>query len=254
MEDVRIPYSEGKTLDASWLQHTGSTLKGRAVLLPGYLDTHRYPHLKRLAESLQSRGWDVMCFSPRGTWESNGVPAEYTISNYLRDIQSVLTWLSERTSTQTTYLIGHSLGGLVSLLSAAQLPGITGVVAIMPPSQLTALNLLPLRLRWKILGRKTFKQDIPNNPKERKTFVIPYSFVQDAAQYKGKQIVRQLKQRVLFIAGSEDRLIPTRHVQALAQEHQPAFPCIVVEGARHIYRKNPQSIRNINQIIIDFLQ
>src|SRR3989344_8313275 len=61
-----------------------------AILCPGNLDSKDYTHLLKLAEVLVEQRYTVLRFDPTGTWESEGDISEYTTTQYLNDIRSVL--------------------------------------------------------------------------------------------------------------------------------------------------------------------
>lgn len=89
-----------------------------------------------LAQTLRRAGWTVVTFNYRGSW---GSPGQYSFANDLADADAVLAYL--RTPSSVTalgsdakrmVLIGHSLGGWVTLMTAAHDKGLIGAAAISP--------------------------------------------------------------------------------------------------------------------------
>jgi pimeloyl-ACP methyl ester carboxylesterase len=89
-----------------------------------------------LAQALRRAGWTVVTFNYRGSW---GSPGQYSFGNDLADADAVLAYLRTPASvaaldsdTKRMVLIGHSLGGWVTLMTAAHDKGLIGAAAISP--------------------------------------------------------------------------------------------------------------------------
>ncbi|MBM3257492.1 MAG: alpha/beta hydrolase [Candidatus Liptonbacteria bacterium] len=127
IEKIQIPSSLGKKLVAavhypeSQMDPPAGEASKLAILCPGYLDTKEYPHLIELAKTLAEKGYTSVRFDPTGTWESEGDIAEYTTSQFLKDIQSVLEYMLRERSYEHILLGGHSRGGMKRRLINLQL-------------------------------------------------------------------------------------------------------------------------------------
>ncbi|WEJ99992.1 MAG: alpha/beta fold hydrolase [Candidatus Sphingomonas phytovorans] len=89
-----------------------------------------------LAQAMRRAGWTVVTFNYRGSW---GSPGSYRFMNDLEDADAVLAWL--RTPANAARLgidpkriaiVGHSLGGWVTALTAAHDPALLGAAMISP--------------------------------------------------------------------------------------------------------------------------
>lgn len=89
-----------------------------------------------LAQAMRRAGWTVITFNYRGSW---GSPGSYRFANDLADADAVLAWL--RTPANAASLgidpariamVGHSLGGWVTALTAAHDPALLGAALISP--------------------------------------------------------------------------------------------------------------------------
>lgn len=123
---------------------------GQVLLLHG-LGEHSGRHVA-LAFALQGAGFSVYSYDQRGHGRSTGARALVNIEELMRDHFRAREFLRE--TGRPTFLWGHSLGGLVTALSAARDPrGIQGVVlsspALAPEHGVSA----PLRLAAGVLGR-----------------------------------------------------------------------------------------------------
>ena len=99
-----------------------------------------------LAQAMRRAGWTVITFNYRGSW---GSPGSYRFAHDLEDADAVLAWL--RTPANAASLgidpkriamIGHSLGGWVTALTAAHDPGLIGA-ALISPGNIGFLGRMP---------------------------------------------------------------------------------------------------------------
>lgn len=123
---------------------------GQVLLLHG-LGEHSGRYLP-LALALQGAGFSVYSYDQRGHGRSAGVRALVNVEELLGDHFRAREFL--RRSPLPTFVWGHSLGGLVTALSAARDPrGVTGVVLSSPALAPEHGVSPPLRLAAGVLGR-----------------------------------------------------------------------------------------------------
>lgn len=230
-------------------QHDSKKL---AILCPGYLDTKDYSHLVSLSDDLCKNGFVSVRFDPTGTWESDGEIKDYTISQYLLDIESVLNHMGSQEEFKSVLLGGHSRGGQASILYAAKDPRITHVLGIMP----SHYPIRPEKMeKWKNIGIKTSYLDVPGDHCS-KTFDVPFSYVTDRDQYDTIEAVRKIKAPILLIAGANDKIATPKEVYELYSNAGNIKNFIELPGMDHNYRLNDEDIRRINETILthpDFL-
>lgn len=97
---------------------------------PFGLNTNTY---KLLAEELAAQGITTLRIDKRGMFGSEKAianPNAVTIDDYASDIQSWISALRQQTDAKCVWLIGHSEGGLVSLVTAQRSKDICGLVLI----------------------------------------------------------------------------------------------------------------------------
>ncbi|MBU0998756.1 alpha/beta hydrolase, partial [Patescibacteria group bacterium] len=167
-EKVKIKNSKGQNISAVINRPNIKTNK-LAILCPGYLDSKNYDHLVLLAEELLKKDFTVVRFDSTGIWESEGDISEYLTSQYLKDIKSVLGYMLGRENYTYVLLGGHSRGGMVSILYAAQDSRISCVLGIMPSS---GGYVGKIREEWEKSGFSISKRDISGKD-ERIEFKVP---------------------------------------------------------------------------------
>lgn len=250
MEKVKIKSSNGKNIAA--VVHYPKTKTDRlAILCPGYLDSKDYTHLVDLANELIKQGYTIVRFDPTGTWESEGDISEYTNTNYLKDIKSVLEFMLVKYPYKDVLLGGHSRGGTVSILYATRDPRITSVLGIMPSSEHTFTAKKDAQ--WKKDGVSISSRDLPDKSGVRE-FRVPYSHVDDRKRYDVVREVKRVKVPVLFIAGETDTIVPPQDVREIFKNANEPKKFILMPGIGHDYRHNPPEIKKVNTQIIKALQ
>jgi uncharacterized protein len=85
-----------------------------------------------LAQALRRAGWNAVTFNYRGSW---GSPGNFRFAQNLEDATAVLTYLRANASTlgvdtRRIVLAGHSMGGWVTALTAAQDHAIMAAILI----------------------------------------------------------------------------------------------------------------------------
>ena len=226
-----------------------------AILCPGYLDTKDYQHLIMLAEELAGDGYTVVRFDPTGTWESEGDISDYTTTQYLNDIRSVIKYMLSEGSYKFILISGHSRGGMVSILYAARDRRISAVVGIMPSSGRKATG--KRREDWEKDGFSISIRDIPNKTRsktETKEFRVPFSHVLDRERYNVVEEAKNVGSPLIFIAGELDTVVLPQHVKEIFDMANEPKKFILLKKIGHDYRYNPDEIKIVNGEIIKCLR
>lgn len=102
---------------------------------PTVLVLHGFPGFERnldLAQAYRRAGWTALVFHYRGAWGSDG---DFAFAHVLEDVPSALAFVRSRPASMRTdpdriALVGHSMGGWVSLITASQDSGLLGVASL----------------------------------------------------------------------------------------------------------------------------
>lgn len=250
---IKIPTSFGYPVSA-WM--TGNpTAEKLAIVLPGFLDSKDYPHVKKLGEELANLEFLVICFDALGVWESKDAPIElYSMTNWLKEVNEVIDWGKKQyTTIKKVTLIGHSMGGMISLLTASQRKDLVAVCAIMSTSSFIRPQTYEERMiKWKAEKVKTSYRDNPDGTEEKIQISLDFSFVEDSLKHDILSVAESITCPVLLIAGSADVLISPDQVQELADKISQS-EMKILDGVGHDYRKNPEFITKVNETIMSFL-
>jgi len=122
---------DGDSIAVYALIASGSNVKETVILLHGIPGNERNLDL---AQDLRREGENVIFFSYRGAWGSQGT---YSYSNCLVDIDYILDYFSDpalalkmRIDTTRFTLIGHSLGGGLALIKGAKDSRVKKIIAL----------------------------------------------------------------------------------------------------------------------------
>ena len=106
-----------------------------------------------LAQAMRRAGWTVVTFNYRGSWGSPGV---YSFKGNLQDAASVLAYVRTpevaaklQIDPSHIVLMGHSMGGWVTAVTAARDPALIGVVLI-SAADMSSLRLAPAAVRLRV--------------------------------------------------------------------------------------------------------
>jgi pimeloyl-ACP methyl ester carboxylesterase len=254
-EKIKIPNSIGKNISVVISRPEKETGK-LAILCPGFLDTKDYAGMIGLANKLCALGgYTVVRFDPTGTWESEGNISDYSMTQYLKDVRSVKEYMLKNGIYSYILLAGHSRGGRVSLLYAIQDPDISMVVGIMPSATSIPRGADKQRNndKWKEAGVQISTRDVPDSQAERKSFAVPYSFLEDSLKYNVLDEIQKLHTPLLLVAGELDTLIPPEEIKSVFDKANEPKKFIIIPGVGHDYRHNFSEVEKVNQEIISHL-
>ncbi|MBU1119821.1 alpha/beta hydrolase [Patescibacteria group bacterium] len=243
--EVKIRNSAGKNL-AAVIHCPETQTEQLAILCPGYLDTKDYSHLIELSKSLAKDGYTVVRFDPTGIWESEGDISDYLTSQYLDDVKSVLEYMLSQHEYTHVLLGGHSRGGMVSILYAAQDPRISLVLGIMPSSELSMTERR--EKEWRENGFSLSQRDIPGTT-QQKEFRVPYSHVIDRNKFNVVEAVKNVYAPIVLIAGELDDVVSPADVKEIFNQANEPKKFILMKGIGHDYRHNQGEVSMVNQVI-----
>src|ERR1700722_9933295 len=125
--------SPGASLNGQLYRPPGEGVHPTVVLLHGLPGNEQNLDL---AQSMRRAGWTVITFHYRGSWGSGG---QYTLNGGIADAKALLDLLARPSGAPAwgvdpsrIVLVGHSYGGYVAARTAADTPGILGVVLLAP--------------------------------------------------------------------------------------------------------------------------
>ncbi len=144
MQSFQLP-SHGALLNAFVYIASGPGPHPTVILLHGFPGNEKNLDL---AQSIRRAGWNVLYFNYRGSW---GSPGDFSFSHCIEDVHSAIAYLRDpanakklRVDSTHLVLIGHSMGGFMTIQGAANDPAIKALATISAADfNASRLQLLP---------------------------------------------------------------------------------------------------------------
>lgn len=159
-----------------------------------------------LAQAMRRAGWTVIAFNYRGSW---GSPGDYRFAQNLEDASAVLTFARDpanaaklRIDPKRLVVMGHSMGGWVTALTAAKDKDILGA-AMISAANLGAFAKAPrdqLAAGMKENGQEALAGTSPE--------IMADELIANAAAFDWSKDATALGATNLFILSSDDGLAP----------------------------------------------
>ncbi|MBJ7500873.1 MAG: alpha/beta fold hydrolase [Sphingopyxis sp.] len=167
-----------------------------------------------LAQAMRRAGWTVITFNYRGSW---GSPGDYRFSQNLEDADAVLAFARDpanaaklRIDPKRLVIMGHSMGGWVTALTAAHDKALLGA-AMVSAGNMGWLGKLPRDQAVKALRSNGMEALAGTTPEIMADEIIAntdrFDFVKAAPQLTGTN---------LFVLTSDDGLAPMSNALAAA--------------------------------------
>jgi len=130
MQTMQIP-SHGELMNALVYIAAGAGPHPVVILLHGFPGNERNLDL---AQDMRRAGWDVLYFNYRGSW---GTPGDFSFAHSIEDTGAAIAYLRQpdvakslRLDPKRIVLIGHSMGGFMTVEAAAADPAIKAFATI----------------------------------------------------------------------------------------------------------------------------
>lgn len=172
-----------------------------ALLLPGYLDSPDYLHLKTFERKLTELGYTVERLDACHLWETGDVD-NYSITNFIKQIRERVESYKDQ-NPEEIVLIGHSMGGFTSIIAGSRIPEVTKIVSLCPPP-----DRYGSEKEWQGTGFRHSERDLPEDPTMFRSFDVPYSFAKDGLQYSTKDEVKKINKPLMIFIALDDEVVP----------------------------------------------
>jgi len=223
METMQIP-SHGALMNAMVYVAAGAGPHPAVILLHGFPGNERNLDL---AQDMRRAGWDVLYFNYRGSW---GTPGEFSFSHGIEDTAAALAYLRQpevagklRLDPARIVLIGHSMGGFMTVQAAAADPAIKAFATLSAADMAWHATQL-VRRDGESAGIKAMASGLADEGMAPLSGCTPDGLARELVDHAAGWVfpakVAALKNRTALIVTSDDGLAPEN--QAFAADLRKA--------------------------------
>lgn len=263
-EEVRIPVADDFKLAGTLTLPRGVSAPVPAVVLisgsgpqdrdgamppvPGYRP------FRQIADALGRRGVAVLRVDDRGVGSSGGDPSRATSADFADDVRAEVAWLRARPeiAAERIALAGHSEGGIIAPLVAAEDPAIRAVALLASPAW-TGRRVSDFQLAeaWRGMGMTPAQMDSARaaNDPQREAVSARVPWVRFWLDHDPLPVARRIAVPVLVLQGATDRQVAAEQAEELAAAVRAAgnrdVTLRVFSGINHLFLPDPDGTADV---------
>lgn len=234
----------------------GETNKeGLAFVMHGLSGNKDQLHIRTFISAFLESGYTTVSFDTTNTYgESDGVPEDATTTNYLEDLEDVITWANQQSWYQEPFcLAGHSLGAFAVALYTQKNPqkikGLAPISTVVSGELSATSNEKESLEQWKKDGYKT----TPSHTKPGLIKKIKWAEFEDRMKYNLLPKIENFTMPVLMITGDQDKSTPPEHQKILYDKLPGKKELHIIKNAPHTFT-DPKHLAEIKNIFINWIK
>jgi len=246
-QQVRYKNLYGETLAGTL--HLPKEPSDRGIVLGHCFTCTRHTGiLRRIAKDLSNAGFIVLRFDFSGNGQSEGEFTESTYSKQVTEMQTAADVIASHGAARIG-MAGHSMGGSISFLTAAQDENVKAVCTV--GSRISGLKVTGFlsRTQREILektGEVTFTS--------RGRFLkITDEFFTDADRFDLPQILQSFDKPLLMVHGDQDEIIPVREAYKAREMSNGGAQLEVISGADHMFSRE-EDRQAVSQLVVNWFK
>jgi pimeloyl-ACP methyl ester carboxylesterase len=193
-----------------------------------------------LGEMLSKRGLPVFRFDFRGCGESSGRLRDSHVTNRMKDLDTVIDFLTSKYNFKTFGLFGSSMGAFISYMKASNDPRIKVMISLASPYSMFDLFE---------------KHKVDDEHFEVDGVIFGSEFVSDLKSNGtlSSDILNRIECPVYMFHGDYDWLVPVDHAHKIYKYLKTEKNLKIIEGGDHIF-SNPFHLGRILKISTEWIQ
>ena len=183
----------------------GSSPNKAVMILHGFQGSKDSSLHRMLADTLVHRDYIVVRFDYNGQGLSDGEFKNMTVLNEMEDTRCVYRWLRQNYYIEELTLIGHSLGGVITSMFAAEMgkDSIQNVIMLAP-----APSVRNMLISGKFWGAEFDSHNPPAEMAVWNNGILGREFITTLRDMPLYELAKPYNGRVCLIHGDDDWLIP----------------------------------------------
>jgi dienelactone hydrolase len=230
--DVTIPTPMGHTLAGTLTIPKGSGPFPAIVTITGSGGQDRdeeiamvkgYRPFRQIADTLARAGIAVLRMDDRGIGGSGGNVMTASSADFADDIRAGLEWLRKRSDIDSRRLglVGHSEGGLIAPMVAADDPSLAAIVLLAGPSQ-TGREILTFQNRYAIERSPAIRPEARDSAlhaalRSLDSIASSSPWIKFFLDYDPLATARRVKTPTLILHGATDQQVTQEQAEALGK-------------------------------------
>jgi len=214
------------------------------IVCHGFASSKDFRLIWHIADDLAKQGYNAFRFDFSTGGEANGetIIAHYTKQSH--DLHAAIDYVFSQ-GFATVALVGHSLGGSLSLLATSRDKRIKACASIAAP--VNPQKDMADRLEFVTHEGEVDHYDFRLG---KRVFKISKEYMTDLSMAKLCDKVSTITVPLLFIHGDRDNIVPISDMHALDKSAKGDKRMVIIEGANHLFTGE----EGIGEIIADWLQ
>ena len=243
IRELEIRNRNGKRMPATLRVPVGKN-QGTALVLHGLGGWKDQDVITELANKLAEDAYQTFTFDAAdGSRGPDGTFFNQTTSGYLRDVEDVVAFIAQSDWYQSPLtLVGHSIGGLVTLRFASEHPQDIQKLVLLAPAvswKMMWWGQLPFLLAWLIQGKRKWP-----GPKGE-DFYLGRGWIFDFFTFNGYRYARHVHVPTLVISAGKDGTVARPYEHAIFVRKFENATQKVVPGARHAFQGHEEEVADI---------
>ncbi|MBS4538452.1 alpha/beta hydrolase [Clostridium sp. D2Q-11] len=210
------------------LEYPDDTLKDYIIFNHCFTCSKNYKIYNNISKILVKNGYGTIRFDMTGLGDSEGDFEDTNLTTNIEDLISVYEYISSNYKTPK-FLIGHSLGGLISIKAASQLPFIKGIATIGTPYNLNGLIKLFSKYEDELSSKGKTEIDIAG-----RKFKIGDHFLEDIKNENIHQSMRKFDKPIIIFHSNKDKTVPFESGLKLFNLISSPKSFITLQDANHL--------------------
>jgi len=240
LKKLTITNIQGQKL-AAWIH--GDDKKKIIIQCHGFPSDSHGNHLE-YAEAFAKKGLTALRFDFSGCGESEGNNNDWGVASFSEDLKAVISYVKS-IGFEDINVMAASYGGPVAIKVLFEDHSINKLVLRSPAPDLTDMpnEFSTTKEDWQKQGYVMYHRE-----RTGEEFKLPYAMLEDAYENIMFEPAKSITAKTLIIHGSEDKIIPLKDSQKLA-ENIPGAILIVLDGADHSLGINDDYSKGIDVMI-----
>lgn len=187
-----------------------------------------YKIYENLSKYLTNKNIAVFRFDMMGLGNSEGNFKETTFTTNVRDLLDIASFIKNNFDSPI-FLIGHSLGGLISIEASFNITSIKGIATIGSPNNFNNLINFIAKFKQELYNKGEADIKIAN-----RNFKVGYNFLKDIKNHNINNSIENLTKPIILFHSNKDTIVPYKEGLELFNKINSNKTFVTLNGANHL--------------------